>query len=72
MEYVDHVRNHEHIHMHVRTEWHEKDQVTVRKWVCGVCYAEGADMAPWVEPEGAYFGIPIIDHIMSCDVIIKE
>lgn len=62
---------HEHMHFVVRTEWHDKDAVTVYRWMCPYCFAEGADMVPWVEPEGPYFGIPILDHIMSCDEVIK-
>jgi hypothetical protein len=56
---------HEHIRYVVRREWHEG--VTVYRWLCPYCYAEGADMVEWVEPEGPYFGNPLIDHIMSCD-----
>jgi hypothetical protein len=63
---------HEHMQFVVKREWHEKDEVTVYRWMCPYCFTEGANMEPWVEPQGPYFGIPIIDHIMSCDEVVGE
>lgn len=65
------IHPHKHMEFLVKSEWHVKDEVTVYRWMCPYCHAEGANMYPYVEPEGPYFGIRIIDHIMSCDEVIE-
>ena len=72
MKYEEHVNTHKHAKMVVRREWYSRYNVSVQRWVCGACGAEGEDSIPWVEPEGMYFGIPVIDHIMSHDTINED
>lgn len=65
------IHPHQHMEVVYKTEWYPSYSSTGYRWICPYCLAEGLNMVKWVEPEGVYFGVPLIDHIMSCDEVVE-